>query len=297
MWALRAVAALVVLPIGCSDGDSGSVRSPVRDDGGTEAAAAATFGGSPCASCIETECASEITACGSEPDCAAAWERTLDCGTAENGDVLAECAEGAGSGGAELVALTACRTAAPCAACGRVASGDASDAPAPEGSAPPSHPILEQVCAPSVETNECWKCEDEKCCDTHAACTAEPACGEYRECMLGCTERYTCPVTCEKEVPAGYALFTTRLACVTVRCAAECADLPPSPCEVCTNRECAVTYAACKTDLECARLWDCQTPCTTAACRDACGARFPGALPSLEAFAACAANRCIDVCG
>ena len=169
------------------------------------------------------------------------------------------------------------------------------------------HPLLCQQCGTSPETNPCYVCEDEKCCDTYAACKADPQCDGYSTCMNACAQDLSKTVTdctseCDPKFPGGYDKFAERIGCIVMRCGPECGS-PSSPCLACWFAECAESYAACFVDEQCSRLQDCLDVCAVTGdggiigpqCKKECENRYPPGDTS-QLWQTCASQRCVDEC-
>jgi len=122
------------------------------------------------------------------------------------------------------------------------------------------------ACAPSRETNLCFKCTDESCCNEYATCAADPRCAMfYKDCLPQCKADGgsfdTCVVQCDSRNGAGHALFAPYNACTSVKCLTECSDIPPDECTVCSFQTCSGPTGACKADRDCTTLTSCITAC------------------------------------
>jgi hypothetical protein len=163
----------VVCALGCSS-------TPANNDAGADSSSG--FGASACGSCVETQCASAITTCNSSAECSAYWSCVLGCGVDSSGNVDANCASAcprgsSSTGTTDEQALDQCRTTgagASCAACGGDAGADG------------GNPIIHQMCTQVTDTTPCFTCEDNNCCNTYAACHADPECAAYKSCLVAC---------------------------------------------------------------------------------------------------------------
>jgi hypothetical protein len=283
-------------PWSCSSSTSNDETPDPPGDAGV------AWGTSACASCVAGACAAEIDACSHEPTCAAHLTCLRACPLAPDGNVdeacEAACPKGAGSvGEAAISALADCRRAGAgtaCTACGFDALPDA----AGEDGGCRGDERLCQVCAPSVEAEECPRCEDENCCDTYAACKSDPLCDAYAQCMRSCTlpSFRECMEQCDRDVsPAGFAKFSTRLGCVFALCMVECGA--GEPCSLCVADHCREEKFACDAHEPCARLEHCVGTCEgSALCIDDCNNAFPEGRELAAPLDECGLRNCLDPC-
>lgn len=287
------VTAAVLVLMACTSESSGGGVSGY-DAGATE------WRSGPCHACVAGACQSEIDQCATDPTCAAYYDCLGDCPTGSDGNVAssceASCPKPSGSAGGQTIAdLDACRNGgagAQCTACG--GGGDAGS----EGGACTDTPLLCQQCDPVQDENPCATCELSKCCDSYADCKGDPLCDAYALCMReDCPLSYNykqCVEFCDAAHPGGFLPLSTRLACVSNLCYAECA---PSPCTDCLAEHCAIEDVACKTNEDCARLSLCTQDCDSDSCFDACLSQWPGGRADYEAWGDCGVRNCTDLCG
>jgi hypothetical protein len=292
---------------GCNSGESAAQRSevhPLGDSGGP------TFGVSECAGCVASECHAEVTACSADPACAARWSCERRCPPGPNGNVLTSCSAscpdpGTPTGKRAFAALSACRISGPasgCAACGEHVTGTR-EAGVPDagqiGDAGRPNPILNQVCAPSQsDAGACNNCKEAHCCETRAACNADPECNAFFDCLVACPKATVgeCMIDCDAKGLPGYLKFNIEYTCVDLNCPAECEYQSPDPCSDCWKAHCLEPYTNCQSDAECSRFFQCLGACSTPACNDGCLRAHPdGALLS-DAFGSCVTSRCSSVC-
>jgi hypothetical protein len=292
-WILGAVASLLVCPLfgtgACSSGASAGKSTP---DGGSDAPGA-SYGTSPCAACVETACSGELSACSSDPECAAGMACLDACGTAADGAAdpacAAACPSPAASAGLRAwQAFEGCRkngAGSRCAECGY---------------APPDadvdNPILKPPnCAPSSETG-CNRCIDEQCCELLAACSGNPACADTASCIAGCTN-WACEAACYAD-PEGALDFTRYFGCVAIRCPGpeSACTTPPSDCIECMTMEnCRQQYADCHNNLDCYRILGCSLYCVAPdieQCFFDCQDAYPAGAPLFNAMSACWSAQC-----
>jgi hypothetical protein len=248
----------------------------------------AGWGVSACGQCVHTACAAAVDACSADPGCAAYLTCLDGCALNALGDVdpacEAACPVPDSSTSRELEhSLTVCRI-----------DGDGKGCPC---GAPSS--IFDQQCSDSPETNPCWICEDENCCDTYAACQADPDCQAIAPCTQACGEDDdACFNQCFIDHAAGMDAWGPRFMCFTVECDEECAGETIDPCFGCTLRECERTEIACDSDVSCWLLAFCIGDCgSDGACVQACNEQYPDGVALFEQHAVCAVDRCADVCG
>lgn len=163
--------------------------------------------------------------------------------------------------------------------------------------------MLDQVCAPSAQTNPCYKCEAEHCCNTSAACKGNAECTALLKCMQACPSAgyEACRDKCIEDHPKGLSDLARKLTCVTIYCntKALCNAVDPSSCEVCQETSCRASFVACQADADCYKLWNCATPCgADAACINACKAKSSAAAGKLfDGHILCASDKCKAECG
>jgi hypothetical protein len=206
-----------------------------------------------------------------------------------------DCPQPASSAGIDAVGeLIVCRTVGAGSSCG--ACGSLSD----HGDA---NAILNQDCPSSTETNPCYVCEDEHCCEVYAAYGASPEAVAHKECVQSCWNSggSYCAELCYEQHPEGFQQWAERWACILTYCndADACGDQPLPPCDVCANEHCAETFVELYTNAAGYLLFNCliELPLCDQACIEACSARFPSAATLFENYAACQANHCEVECG
>jgi hypothetical protein len=65
------------------------------------------------------------------------------------------------------------------------------------------------------------------CCGADATCSAQPACLNLLQCMVGCSlTDATCANTCENNNPNGVQAYNDFAACLSLNCSPACATLP-----------------------------------------------------------------------
>lgn len=273
-------------------GDDGSSSS---QGGGGTGASGDGYGASACGQCVQASCAAEIDACASDPGCAQYLTCLYACPLDATGNADSACAGACGvpdssTAQAARAAVEACRAygagALDCPDCG--VSGN-------------THPLLNQECPASQDPNACFKCEDEHCCETYAACKSDPECDALATCLKACpTVGYdACAADCEAMHPAGVGEFGARLACLTVFCTEACAGAAPDPCSECVNTRCGDELMTCWANAECYLLFECSTPCSPddQACFDACFSAHPDGVQDFTTFGVCSTQACSAECG
>lgn len=266
------------------------------------------FGRSACQSCVSQSCSAELARCGQEPVCAAHWRCIKNCPVGPTGDANAAC-EAACTQAVPLVSnpaqvastdLLRCRTqdaGTACAACGYPASQRGS-----------RHPLLNQQCAVSSDPNPCYRCEDERCCQSYAQYSKNPYAVSLRECYAMCVDpmhETECHADCRQTNPEGVQDFSTRLLCVTSRCGVECnKGKPLDACTDCSLSHCSDAIIACGTDPDCNLLMLCSETCLgtnhgyPTGCPQSCLSR--AALPAQKLYLEyllCTSHSCGAECG
>jgi hypothetical protein len=288
-WGWGLCVALVALT-GCSQ--SNDAAATPGEDASSDAG---SFGQGPCAACLQTSCAQQYAACQSDPGCSAWLQCLYDCPSSDAGapdaTCAAQCPTGQGSTTTQAInAFQTCMSTGPGTAC--QACGTAADAGEEGGG---ENPILHQQCSASQETDECWKCEDEHCCDTHAACKNDTNCAALVTCFGGCATWDEAMTNCVPKNPDGYPLLLRRLACVDVLCPVECGSAA-TPCLTCIYEKCANSFVDCYILPECFAIQDCVKECSDTACLDACKSAHPTGVTAFEVESACLTGRCGSVC-
>lgn len=157
------------------------------------------------------------------------------------------------------------------------------------------HPVLDQSCSESPNSNACGKCSEEHCCETRAACGAE--CDAIFTCFNACTEGSAiCVDKCMAAHPTGAAAYAAHNACVNLYCGNPCSG-KPTVCRDCRLANCAYEHVACFADVSCRRYGFCYEACVDAACDEQCrlGATS-AAVKAYDAYDACLGKFCADSC-
>jgi hypothetical protein len=272
------------------EGGGGGQGGQGGEGGGGEA-----YGTSAAGVCFAEKCASEINTCKADPECPAFLSCLDACPVDATGDAdpacVALCPTGMGSQSMmAAAAVDDCRTngaGAVCLAC---------TSPQPEYTSP----VLNQTCPdPSMETNVCFKCEDEKCCDTYVACKNNPECDALvKNCLALCAAGdLSCEKDCVAQHPAGADDLGARFACMRVRCFAEqlmCDRCLREPAEVCLYDTCGDAYAAYLSGPNGYAHEACIHACPVddMACDQVCHADYPDAYMRFGALADCFATQC-----
>ena len=293
--------ALAIVTASCSSSSvtPAPISEPAADAGGDGAAPSSTaWPLGACGTCVTAGCAGPRQVCDAEPSCAAhsacAEKCPADAGGAIDAACLAACPRGDNTvASRSRAAYDACLTGSGqkgCDAC-----------PKPAAQPPPFNEVLDQKCGGSTETNACFKCQDLSCCNTDAACNAEPECTQgVVPCAKACKDA-TCRAKCYDDHPKGVAAYARKLACISVRCVGECSGAPVDPCYECgVVKACRETNARCAADPGCFVLRACleaTCPDVTDACIDSCKAKAPASAGVLlENWFACTGISCTGVC-
>lgn len=300
------LAILSSLPIGgliaaCSSSGAATASPEAEPDAGEGAAPAAVWSTTTCGACVTASCGPRRQVCDSEPSCAAHSACADKCAAAPDGAVdaacLAACPGGENSVATKArAAYDACLTATELAAC--------AGCPKPPAIPPPTIDVLAQKCPASTDPNACFKCEDERCCNTYAACAADPECKMQLEpCLKACGANGTpaCRSQCYAAHPKGVAAWAPRDTCLNVNCITECGNSAPDACFDCAFlSSCRDTNARCASDEGCFLLTACleaTCPSITDACLKSCKAKVPPSAGLLyDAWFACTAVACNKLC-
>lgn len=159
--------------------------------------------------------------------------------------------------------------------------------------------ILNQSCPSSTESNACFRCEDEHCCNTYRACRVDSLeCSSITDCMKTCVaaDRIdTCLGKCAVTNSPGAQLYLERSGCVGLYCSTQCGS-SQSSCDTCGNSQCAIQSAECASDFECTALTYCMSACETDECFAQCNAQHPAGRTLLEGNLQCLEDRCSAEC-
>ena len=311
-WRAAALALIVMTGAAwvASCSSSSGATSGAGPDGGVESSAGdagATYAASACGTCVGRQCASQIMACSSDPDCAKYLACLDACPVGPGGDVDAKCAAacpvGTSTTGMQAEsALTDCRNTgagATCAACG-VDGGTSS--------------LLMQTCpAPPME-DRCATCEDQHCCQSIAACDKDPICDAFKLCLQECVNQvaedagepdatapdggdvFACDKYCEQSHPGGLTKWSQAIACVTYFCSDTnaCGSSALPTCQSCTYQQCANQWVAVNATPDGQLLADCLIDCPAGnnPCTVACTNMVPNLMPLLSALTGCATAHC-----
>ncbi len=286
----------VLVHVGCSDtGDDTTATS-------SGSMPTNTFGKSDCWTCVKGAdgCAPQIETCSADPECAGYLTCLEGCAVDKDGNAdvacTSACPTGTGSEAKKAIAeLDTCRekgAGASCSACGVVPITMYTS------------PVLNQVCTtPSVESNVCYICEDEKCCDSYAKCAANAECQALKMCLVDCfgNNGMNCQKTCTEQHPQGVADFGAKVACTVVICAADqpmCDRSQRDPCEACLFETCADEYATFLDGPEGYALEGCigACPMDDAVCGKKCYDAYPLAAERSIELGACVTVACAGKC-
>jgi hypothetical protein len=294
--------------LGCGASTSNGVGSDT-DGGGPDVGVTVDsgFGGSACGQCVATACQTAIRSCNSDPDCSAYLGCVDICPTTSAGGpdpaCIATCPKGTSSAGKLAEAqLDNCRLSgagAMCPACGIDGGGQ-------------PNPIVHQTCTQTTDTTPCSTCEDNYCCNTYAACHADPDCVGMLHCLQDCysgaaddagappggpPDGGSCEETCAQAHPEGVASWAPRETCLLANCTVQCEDppMPPlPPCLACQFQSCLDEFANFNASTDGYLLGACIDGCPTGAnpCNDACIAQYPDEMAALDALTTCLQANC-----
>lgn len=288
-----------LLSAACSseeDGTGGGATTAATGSGG---APAATWGASECGTCVHEACAAAFQACLSDPECPAYAECLDACPMGADGNVdptcQAACPRGTGTESLRAAAaIDACRdpgAGADCVACG-----------IPGRTCLPDIPELNQTCTePSVETNPCFICQDENCCQTIATCDANPECVAFKQCLRDNAEANDPYNLCGAQHPDGVQDAAAGITCATYHCAIDTNGCDPDerdPCLDCLFCDCAKEWAELERTAEGFLLVGCVGACPVGdtACDQACFDAHPSAQQGYLALGECLFAACDEDC-
>ncbi len=277
---------------GCSsDSGDGGAGGAATGSGG---AGPATWGDGDCGACVKDACATQVNGCLADPECPAYLECLEACPTTEAGDADPECQAACPRGtGTEsrraAAALDACRdpgAGAACEACGT----------APRVDVPPFEE-LNQTCGASDDTNACFACQDENCCETLAACDAEPDCVAYKDCVREGGDLYSCGV----EHPRGVEVAAPGYVCAEYHCAVgmpSCDKGERDACFTCLYDTCGAEWAALVRTRDGFLSFWCVAECAVGdnACDQACRDLYPAAEDAELQLGECLVAACSEEC-
>ena len=237
----------------CGDDSSGSSGDPPKK----------TYGDGTCGTCFATQCDTEIAACGADPGCAAYYTCLLDCPLDPIGNpdptCEAACPASESSTSQQLKGqLTLCRLDTAGVACGCDIG------------------FRDQQCSTSAEANACYKCEEENCCDTYAACHESADCEALVDCMQACPiGDPICDSDCAFQYGDAMAIFGPRLGCISSECNTECGG---NTCSTCVMDNCGESSVACNSRPDCWALGACVGECAgSETCIQTCLDTYPDA--------------------
>lgn len=291
----------MLLAIGVVAGGSASACSssssevtPGTPDGATpDSATAAGWAGGDCGRCLADACKPQREVCNVEPSCAAHVTCADACAPGPDGRVAAACLAACPRGDNAVAsrsrkAYDGCITDPVASACDACPKATAT-----------KEPILDQKCGPSTETNTCFKCEDEKCCETFAACDVNQDCRKaIQPCIVGCNGDKKCVDDCYKAHPQGLEAWAPRQACMLVQCRAEC-GAKPEKCVDCIATKCAQPYVRCQSNVDCFLIMECSARCNVVddACLTMCKmGRSADSHRLLDDFLNCGGRNCDAEC-
>lgn len=292
------VIAMACASLACSS-DEGDGAGGGGDGGSSSqgAGGGGTWGDGACGACVRDACSTQVDGCLADPECPAYLECLDACPVTETGDVDPSCQSACprGNGTESLraaAAIDACRDPGPgadCEACG-----------VRDRTGVPDLPELHQTCPASGDPNACFVCQDESCCDTIAACSAEPDCLAYKECIrtdTGDNPLYDCGLA----HPQGLELFAPGYVCAEYHCAIEtpgCTKAERDACFTCLYDVCGKEWAALTRFPEGFLLGWCIGACDVGdtACDDACYDLYPGARDEALQLGECLLAGCTGEC-
>jgi hypothetical protein len=296
-FALASLALFGSLPsLGCSS--SAAVSEPSGSAGGEggeagQPSTAPTFGTTDCRACQADACASQEASCSSEPACANYLECLDACPATEAGGVDEACAAACARPEETSVKLLAqavdsCRERGGGASCECGVVNTAPD-------------VLLQECLPSEDPNLCYKCEQEKCCETHAECKADAECNAMMACVKACPggSFSQCVVDCAADHPDGAELGQRRITCLSILCSEgdECGEGELDPCVRCVDESCTEAVVACSLSLACQKVSACAIDCEDSDCYAACDEVDPEGASLYHDWVGCGASSCPSECG
>jgi hypothetical protein len=243
---------------------------------------------------VSEQCAIAYDGCDADPGCTAYLQCLLDCPVAADGYVDGACA-----GACPIADSSATRKAVNNVVfC--LERGDGADACVECDNQQAADPDLHQTCSASAETDPCWKCEDENCCDTYQRCEDNAECDALVTCVQACPEADdACFTACYTAHPDGLADWGARIGCITVLCLDECVDGTPDPCSQCIAAHCADEHMACNKQPDCFMFSDCVATCTgtPVECVEGCLDTYPAAEENGIALGSCGNVECPVECG
>lgn len=295
-WLFLMVTSCTALACGSEETGAGGAgeggSSPQGAGGGS------TWGDGACGTCVRDACATQIDACLADPECPSYLDCLDACPATEAGDAdpacQASCPRGSGTESLRAVAaIDACRdpgAGADCAACGIA-----------DRTAVPDFSELNQSCGPSSDPTVCGACQDQSCCDSLAACAAEPACVAYKDCVRGggAAELYECALAHRQ----GIAVAAPGYVCAEYHCAVgtdmtgQCDPSARDACFTCMFDVCGKEWAALyRTENGFLASW-CGSACDgDTACSQACLDLYPGSEAASLQLAECLLAGCDGIC-
>lgn len=265
--------------------------------GADTSTSAPRFGDSECAACIADRCRDAMSSCQAESGCAAYLLCLGDCPIAVNGTEEPQCKARCGaalsvSSKPIADALSSCRAegaGSVCLECGSPMSGPVRD-------------IENQQCLPSTKSDACERCEEERCCQSAAACRNSADCSAVIACVKNCptgAQEQACAANCYMNHPTGTSLVTIRVICQRLLCSRACPYIKISPCQDCMQRNCLDSMIACARVPECNLLGTCVGLCPIGNqnCIKNCWNKYPAGQSTYHWNSSCGTMLCLSQCG
>ena len=160
--------------------------------------------------------------------------------------------------------------------------------------------VLHQSCQPSSETNPCWRCEAEHCCETRAFYDANAEAKAFRNCVIACQDEpvpgRNCYVYCDQMHPTGTSDFALHVACVDQFCPqpSECGEKKLGKCQTCMIEYCAAQNIALDGTRSGLLSMGCNGLCpdNDGPCGSECFDTYPEIKPALDELSICLVAHC-----
>lgn len=146
----------------------------------------------------------------------------------------------------------------------------------------------------------CTTCISDSCADVWCACTSEPHCLGYLQCLGTCMPGdATCAQSCANVHEPGISAAILTADCAGTTCDASCDFGKALPdCQKCLYTSCPAEMNACIANAECIALIQCLQACAPGdmACSQGCVSDHQDGLADVQAIVPCRNDLCGDVC-
>jgi hypothetical protein len=160
-----------------------------------------------------------------------------------------------------------------------------------------------------MDSDLCHRCEQTYCCDSYASCNDNSDCHAFLDCWGTCNGSsntadmqagglptggaLACDQYCSQSYPNGLIDLAPLMACVDQYCLAAC-GATVTPCEACTNTNCANERANADGTPDGWLVGDCIYDCNgNVGCFVACEDAYPDVKAAEDTFNTCEVAKCM----